>query len=98
MMLDYWQPYSLLLFAAVAGKVQISSYDMSRTFGGVADTDEKTATANSPCDDHNNRALTDRLRDRMVRLTNERSKTVAALVIAQQREHTLALLEREKYE
>lgn len=88
MMLDYWYPYSLLLFMAVAGKVQISSHD----------ADEKIVATDAPCDEHNNRALADRLRDRMVRLTHERSKTVAALLIAQQREHTLALLEREKYE
>ncbi|XP_025208332.1 uncharacterized protein LOC112603799 [Melanaphis sacchari] len=42
-------------------------------------------------------AVTDRLRNQVIRLTNELSKAVAALHIAQQRERKLAILEREKY-
>lgn len=41
--------------------------------------------------------VTDGLRDQVIRLTNELSKMVAALQIAQQRERKLAVLEREKY-
>uniref|UniRef100_A0A2S2PR17 Uncharacterized protein n=1 Tax=Schizaphis graminum TaxID=13262 RepID=A0A2S2PR17_SCHGA len=42
-------------------------------------------------------SVTDGLRDRVIQLTNELSKAVAAMNIAQQRERKLAVLEREKY-
>ncbi|XP_026811306.1 uncharacterized protein LOC113552659 [Rhopalosiphum maidis] len=42
-------------------------------------------------------SVTNGLRDRVIQLTNELSKAVAAMNIAQQRERKLAVLEREKY-
>lgn len=96
-MMDYWYPY-MLLFVGVAFAVivQISPNEMSHTFSNVANATKMTAT--EPCNDHTNNAVVDRLRDRMVQLTNKHSKVIALLVIAQQQEHMLALLEREKYE
>ncbi|VVC30859.1 Hypothetical protein CINCED_3A019256 [Cinara cedri] len=93
-MTNHRYPCSLLLLvtAVAAVNVRISAREVSRTPGNATGAAEKTP------DDQNSKAAADRLRDRMIRLTSERSNAVAALTIAQQREYMLALLEREKYE
>lgn len=84
--------------------------DAKTTAASTTSADAKTTAASTTCADAATNATTcspkitadckttaDELRNRVEQLTDELCKMEAALTIAQQLEHKLALLEREKY-
>ncbi|KAE9526767.1 hypothetical protein AGLY_013415 [Aphis glycines] len=74
-------------------RVENSTHSLCNS-GSNEDVNESTISASTTVSIG---TVTDGLRDQVIRLTNELSKAVAALQIAQQRERKLAVLEREKY-